>query len=104
MYDVTNVSSYQDMGARINEVCSGADPSKEPALLAIIGNKCDKEAERKVPREGVQNYVDQLRATGRHVVFHECSAATGYGIKETFEDIINELIKIAGVTAADLVS
>jgi len=102
VYDITNISSYQDMGARINEVCSGGDPSKEPAVLAIVGNKCDKEAERKVPTASVQQYVDQLKATGRHVVFHECSAATGVGIKETFQDIINELITIAGVTASDL--
>jgi len=102
VYDITNISSYQDMGARINEVCSGGDPAKEPAVLAIVGNKCDKEAERKVPTASVQQYVDQLRATGRHVVFHECSAATGVGIAETFQDIINELISIAGVTAADL--
>lgn len=56
-------------------------------MLAIAANKCDLEAERKVPVETIGSYAQEIGAK----VFNT-SAKTGLGLERVFEDIAKRIL------------
>jgi len=65
-------------------------------VLGIAGNKIDLEEQRTVQRDTVEKYLKELVDGGcKEVVFRECSAKTGEGIHELFEEICQRLIRMA---------
>ena len=59
----------------------------ESPILVLIGNKKDKESERQVTKEEIENYCKE---NGIDLYF-ETSAKTGEGINELFKELIKKL-------------
>ncbi len=79
MYDVTDLDSFESVKNWMIEVDR---LSNESVCKIIIGNKCDKEADRKVTYEqGVE--------LGKHygVPFLETSAKSAYHVEDVFATI-----------------
>jgi len=56
----------------------------------IVGNKCDKEAERKVSKEEAEKYCKE-----HNIPYIETSAKTGTNVSEMFEQIAREVVGTA---------
>jgi len=91
VYDITKQSSFDTMTRWVDELKQRAPPN---IVLGIAGNKIDLENQRTVPRETVEKYLSEQLAD-KNPVYHECSAKTGQGIRDLFEDICKRLISMA---------
>lgn len=84
VYDVTSQKSFDSIENWKNEFIEQGevkDPSKFP--FVIIGNKCDKEAEREVTKSKAEIWCQN---NGENPFF-EASAKDDLGVKEAFESI-----------------
>lgn len=81
VYDVTNVNSFHAVSHWVDTVKS---LTNDDITIVLIGNKADRESERKVLKDEGEN-----RARSLHAKFIEVSAATGDGVRELFQ-LIND--------------
>lgn len=76
VYDTTRRDSFEHVMQWLQEARQNADPE---LVVTLVGNKCDKEAERQVRYE--EGYV---LAQQNGLYFLETSAVTGYHVDEAF--------------------
>jgi len=97
VYDITKQSSFETMTRWVEELKQRAPPN---IVLAIAGNKIDLENQRTVSRETVEQYLKDLTEAGcKDPIYRECSAKSGQGVKELFEEICKRLIQMAETEA-----
>ena len=90
VYDITKPSSFDTMVRWVEELKVRGPPN---IVLAFAGNKLDLAAERQVPTAQVQNYISKIEeGGGGRPFFRECSAKTGEGVKELFEEVCVKLV------------
>ena len=93
VYDITKKGSFETMVHWVQELKQRAPPN---IVLAIAGNKCDLENQRAVTQDIVDEYLKQLTEEGgTEPIFRECSAKSGVGVRELFEDVCRKLIEMA---------
>ena len=80
VYDVTNQESIRHINDWMAEVNRYAAPD---TCKLLIGNKCDLEQNRQVPYAEGQMLAKQFGLN-----YFECSAKSGVGINECFEELI----------------
>ncbi len=76
VYDITNRDSFMKIDYWLEEV---QETKKENTIIAIVGNKIDKDNERVISISEGEAY-----ARSKGFIFNEISAKTGEGIKELF--------------------
>ena len=80
LYDITDLESFKKLNDN-----SWIDDIKENAskktVVYLVGNKIDKEEERKVKKQDGEELAKELG-----FYFAEVSALTGYNVKEIFEN------------------
>jgi len=92
VYDITKQSSFETMTHWVDELRQRASPN---IVLGIAGNKVDLENQRTVPKETVEKYLQELAQSGKETIFRECSAKSGQGVRDLFEEICKRLIEMA---------
>ena len=90
VYDVTSRASFAELETWISELRSINGPG---ILLAIVGNKCDLEARREVPRVEAEAFSLATKA-----LYLETSATDHPAVEEVFLRIVEALSK-AGIAA-----
>lgn len=101
VYDITSMESWM----RIKQLLIDIDRWGPPKFncKVIIGNKCDKDSERKVPYKQVFDFVK-----AREIPYIETSALTGQNIVEAFgilmNDIAGEFVKLRSPESINLES
>ena len=85
VYDITKYESFQNVGKWLKEMKTYADIS---IIVMIIGNKCDLEDQREVPREQAEEY-----ARTHNLVFIETSALDNSNVDQAFDRLINDIEK-----------
>ena len=92
VYDITNTSSFDEIKDHwVEEVKRFFTPG---TVIAVVGNKTDLESERVVSRDVAENYAKELSGVFfTDVVFRECSAITGEGVQELFEEVCRMILK-----------
>jgi len=83
--DLTRPETLRSIDYWINSIQEGA--SKD-VIMALIGNKADLEAKRKVEIDDLQKISNQYK-----IPFFETSAVTGLGISKIFEYALSEYMK-----------
>lgn len=86
VYDITSKDSFNKVSDWVEEVRRYV-PS---APLLLVGNKCDLEENRQVPKEDGEELAKRLG-----LIFLETSAKTSYNIEEAFQEMAQQLIKEA---------
>lgn len=86
VYDVTRKESFDHVQDWLNEVNRYANQGLCKKLL--IGNKCDREADRKVTTEEGEKFADALG-----VQFFETSAKTKHNVEKSFLTMASNLIE-----------
>eukprot|EP00808_Paulinella_micropora_P015112 g55996.t1 len=76
VFAVTNMSSFSEIKTLLQGVA--AVKEREPYAVAVLGNKCDMEAERKADSAGKAS-------------FFEVSAKTGQNVSESFAQLVRDL-------------
>jgi len=85
VYDITSMESFQRAKSWVKELQRQGTPD---AIIAIAGNKVDREEERQVQTEEAKQYADSA-----HLYFIETSAKTNVNIRELFLAIARMLPK-----------
>jgi len=76
VYDITRRDSFEHVSNWLSEARSNADPD---LVITLIGNKCDRSADRQVPFEEGHSFAQ------RHgLYFLETSAVTGHMVDQAF--------------------
>ncbi len=84
LFDITNEESFNNLNSWIKiikEHCGDKMP------ILIVGNKCDLEEERTVPREVIYDYIKREKRQ-----YIETSCKTGKNIKKVIDNISKKII------------
>jgi len=76
VYDITRRESFEHVSTWLTEARSNAD---ENLVITLIGNKCDKGADRQVPFEEGHSFAQR-----NGLYFLETSAVTGHMVDQAF--------------------
>ena len=90
VYDISDSKSFESIAKWREDFLSQVstkDPSKFPFVL--LGNKVDKESERKVPSVQALTFCKQFQ----NIQYFETSAKDGTNVKESFESISKQAIE-----------
>ena len=82
--DLTEMKSFENIESWRTEFLTQLNP-KDPENFPFIllGNKCDKEGERKVPDNKIRAYCD----TKNHLPYFETSAKDSTNVDKAFEEV-----------------
>ena len=83
VYDITQKKTFDNLKIWIRD----SEESNQNFKKVIIGNKIDRENERKVPKESLKKFCDERKLKG-----FETSAKFGENIDESFEALIKMII------------
>lgn len=91
VYDVTNLESFNRILNLLKDVERHSvvrpDSSGDNMIIYLIGNKCD------LPNRVIMYEEGKAFAYDHDLIFKECSAFTGEGVVELFNDVAHQLIK-----------
>ena len=83
VYDITQKKTFDNLKSWIRD----SEESNQNFKKVIIGNKIDRENERKVPKESLKKFCDERKLKG-----FETSAKFGENIDESFEALVKMII------------
>jgi small GTP-binding protein len=83
VYDITKEESFEDLSTWLTDLQQLCHPN---AFILLVGNKCDREEDRRVGVQQVQDFADQYR-----LEYIETSAKSGQNIQETFTRLAYEV-------------
>lgn len=83
VYDITNKDSLQGAKSWIREL---KNKGPQDIIIALVGNKIDKEPDRKITTEEIREYAEE-----NELLFLETSAKKAINIKELFIEIANKI-------------
>ncbi|ELU01105.1 hypothetical protein CAPTEDRAFT_94333 [Capitella teleta] len=84
VYDITNEKTFINLQKWVNYVQDYADDEVE---LTLIGNKCDRKKERRVPTSRGQEFARNL-----NIPFYETSASKSKNIEKAFTEITKRVM------------
>mmetsp|Transcript_9988 Transcript_9988/g.15033 ORF Transcript_9988/g.15033 Transcript_9988/m.15033 type:complete len:214 (-) Transcript_9988:27-668(-) len=100
VYDITDSNSFQQLEVWREEFLNQSNPPNRNIFPFIcIGNKVDKESDRKVSRTLVEQWCQN--AGPNPIPYFETSAKDGTEVEETFNEIIRLAMKHSLATAPD---
>ena len=85
VYDIANNESFETLDYWIEEIKAN---SQELSKMILVGNKCDKEKERKIQKEDGKAYAKK-----KQIKFYEVSAKDGTNVNEVFEILVKDILK-----------
>ena len=88
VYDITNEKSFENVDNWFKQAQKEA--SKEVSII-LVGNKCDLESERKIPKE-----KGEEKAKALNCPFFETSALSKIKIEDIFTEMINNIFEKTG--------
>ena len=88
VYDITNEITFNNVEKWYEHVQREAG---QDISIILVGNKCDKENERKISKEQGQEKAKNLKCA-----FFETSALSGTNIAEIFDELANDIYEKTG--------
>lgn len=85
MYDVTDQESFENIGKWLDKA---NENTREEVVKMIVGNKCDLEAKRLIPRE-----MGELLGKQSGIPFVEASAKSNMNVDKVFNDLASLIIQ-----------
>jgi len=93
VYDVSSRESFHKIEDWLTELETYS--TNHDLIKMLVGNKCDKEAERMVSREEGQKCARKYQ-----MMFIEASAKTKEGVHVAFEELVEKIIQTPGLWEA----
>lgn len=93
VYDVSNMESFEHVNDWLKEVNRYAAPG---TVKLLVGNKCDRTADRVVSEEQAKEFADELG-----IPFIETSAKSAKNVEEAFLTMAGQLIKQKAASGND---
>merc|ERR1719228_2887836 len=93
VYDVASRVSFNKIEDWLTELETYS--TNHDLIKMLVGNKCDKEAERMVSREEGQKCARKYQ-----MMFIEASAKTKEGVQTAFEELVEKIIQTPGLWEA----
>jgi len=85
VFDVTDRPSFQHLDNWLKEI--ELYSTNENVVKLLVGNKIDKESQRKVRKEEGLEF-----ARSKGMMYLECSAKTRIGIQQAFEELVQKIL------------
>jgi Ras-related protein Rab-7A len=90
VYDITSSKSFDSLESWREEFLNQANPKNPESFpFVVLGNKVDKESERRVPQTKAQAWA---RSKGEIPLF-ECSAKDSVNVEDAFQEIARRALK-----------
>ena len=86
VYDITSHESFSDINKWLQEI--NKNECNKPMVL--IGNKCDLNDQREVPKEEGMGYAKNV---AKNIPFYETSCKTGDNVEKAFTDLANDILQ-----------
>lgn len=96
VYDVSSMESFEHVSDWLKEVNRYAAPG---TVKLLVGNKCDRTADRVVTEEQAKEFADELG-----IPFIETSAKSAKNVEEAFLTMAGQLIKQKAASGNDSTS
>jgi len=87
VYDVTSSESFQNIKDWLKEI--DIYSTNDDAVKMLVGNKIDKNTERKVSRDEAIAFAKSL-----NMMYIETSAKTKIGVQNAFEELIQKILDV----------
>ena len=87
-YDITKTESFENLKYWMNSIETNLGDKKIFIPIIIVGNKLDKEDERKITKENADNLSKEY-----NYKYFETSAKTGEGVDDAFKDLVNQILE-----------
>ena len=84
VYDITSHESFSDINKWLQEI--NKNECNKPMVL--IGNKCDLNDQREVPKEEGMGYAKNV---AKNIPFYETSCKSGENIDKAIMDLVNQI-------------
>lgn len=91
-YDITDKDSFDKVKVWLKELHTVVG---ENIQVVIVGNKCDLERDRKVPKREAEEWAQANNA--RHFL---CSAKLGLRVTDAFQSLVVSIVRAEGETPA----
>ncbi|NXG50025.1 RAB10 protein, partial [Psilopogon haemacephalus] len=85
VYDITNLDSFQSISSWMKDIYEKAGDEVD---IILLGNKCDKESERVVPKQ-----KGEKLAWEHGIPFFETSAKDNVNIEDAFSVLTEEILE-----------
>ena len=89
VYDVTNAASFEAVDTWIKELVRYGPTVSH---MCLVGNKADLRAKRAIPTSEAKKW-----ALSQQLGYYETSCATGDGVEQMFNDILEHVVKKKGL-------
>ncbi|XP_025928616.1 ras-related protein Rab-10-like [Apteryx rowi] len=94
VYDITNLDSFQGIASWMKDIYEKAGDEVD---IILLGNKCDKETERVVPK-----HKGEKLAWEHGIPFFETSAKDNVNIEDAFSTLTKEILEKKSCVLYDL--
>lgn len=86
VFDLTNANSFRNVNDWLSSFRNNT--TGDNTVVVLVGNKCDLLEDRQVTEQEGRDWALQ-----NHAFYCETSAKTGFGVKDLFRLLIDELLK-----------
>ena len=95
VYDVTNEKSFYNIRKWLDELRENAEPE---IVIMLVGNKIDL-CEKNPGARRVHSIQGKQFAASQGLMFEETSAVSVVGVKEAFENLLQEIFNTKGMSS-----
>ena len=87
VYDISDAESFERIDELVQEFQLNHEEQYQQVPQMLLGNKCDEDEERRVPRDEAEEY-----ARAQSMMFVEVSCLTAHNMNKAFAELVSSCV------------